>query len=87
MTEEDYLERINQADYDLYYLRKRIKKLEVETAEAVRQRNIPLANLKRRYRRQQERYVTYAKFYKKTFNAQYQEMLKGAKGGRNDIQA
>ena len=84
MTESEYLERINQADYDLYYLRKRIKKLEFETAEAMRQRNIPLANLKRRYRRQQERYVTYTKFYKKSFNSEYQEILKGA---RNDVQA
>ena len=84
MTESEYLEKLNQVDFDLSFLRKRLRTLDFNIAAAMRQRNIPLANLKRRYRRQQERYVTYTKFYKKSFNSEYQEILKGA---RNDVQA
>ena len=33
------------------------------------------------YRKQHERYNTYAKSYRKELNSQYQEMLKGARNG------
>ena len=79
MTESEYLEKLAQAEYDLYFIRQRIKKLGFEIAEAERQKNLPEANKKRRFLRQQERYSTYTKFYRKTLNAQYQEMLKGVK--------
>lgn len=84
MTESEYLEKLAQTDYDLYGIRQRIRKLGLEIAEAERQKNLPEANKKRRFLRQQERYSTYTKFYRKTLNAQYQEMLKGV---RNDFQA
>ena len=84
MTESEYLEKLAQTDYDLYGIRQRIRKLGLEIAEAERQKNLPEANKKRRFLRQQERYSTYTKFYRKTLNSQYQEMLKGV---RNDIQA
>lgn len=83
MTESEYLEKLAQAEYDLYGIRQRIKKLGFEIAEAERQKNLPEANKKRRFLRQQERYSTYTKFYRKTLNAQYQSMLKGV---RNDFQ-
>ena len=84
MTESEYLEKLAQTDYDLYGIRQRIRKLGLEIAEAERQKNLPEANKKRRFLRQQERYSTYTKFYRKTLNAQYQSMLKGV---RNDFQA
>ena len=84
MTESEYLEKLAQTDYDLYGIRQRIRKLGLEIAEAERQKNLPEANKKRRFLRQQERYSTYTKFYRKTLNSQYQSMLKGV---RNDIQA
>lgn len=84
MTESEYLEKLTQAEYDLFGIRQRIKKLGFEIAEAERQKNVAEANKKRRFLRQQERYSTYTKFYRKTLNAQYQSMLKGV---RNDFQA
>ena len=84
MTESEYLEKLAQTDYDLYGIRQRIRKLGLEIAEAERQKNLPEANKKRRFLRQQERYSTYTKFYRKTLNSQYQSMLKGV---RNDFQA
>ena len=83
MTESEYLEKLAQAEYDLYGIRQRIKKLGFEIAEADRQKNVAEANKKRRYLKQQERYSTYTKFYRKTLNSQYQSMLKGV---RNDFQ-
>ena len=79
MTESEYLEKLAQTDYDLYGIRQRIRKLGLEIAEAERQKNLPEANKKRRFLRQQERYSTYTKFYRKTLNAQYQSMLKGVR--------
>lgn len=79
MTESEYLEKLTQTDYDLYGIRQRIRKLGLEIAEAERQKNLPEANKKRRFLRQQERYSTYTKFYRKTLNAQYQSMLKGVR--------
>ena len=79
MTESEYLEKLAQTDYDLYGIRQRIRKLGLEIAEAERQKNLPEANKKRRFLRQQERYSTYTKFYRKTLNSQYQEMLKGVR--------
>ena len=84
MTESEFLEKLAQTEQDLYFIRQRIKKLGFEIAEAERQKNVAEANKKRRYLRQQERYSTYTKFYRKTLNSQYQEILKGV---RNDIQA
>ena len=84
MTESEYLEKLAQTEQDLYFIRQRIKKLGFEIAEAERQKNVAEANKKRRYLKQQERYSTYTKFYRKTLNSQYQSMLKGV---RNDIQA
>ena len=83
MTESEYLEKLAQTEYDLYGIRQRIKKLGFEIAEADRQKNVAEANKKRRYLKQQERYSTYTKFYRKTLNSQYQSMLKGV---RNDFQ-
>ena len=83
MTESEYLEKLAQTEQDLYFIRQRIKKLGFEIAEAERQKNVAEANKKRRYLKQQERYSTYTKFYRKTLNSQYQSMLKGV---RNDIQ-
>ena len=84
MTGSEFLEKLAQTEQDLYFIRQRIKKLGFEIAEAERQKNVAEANKKRRYLRQQERYSTYTKFYRKTLNSQYQEILKGV---RNDIQA
>ena len=84
MTESEYLEKLAQTEQDLYFSRQRIKKLGFEIAEAERQKNVAEANKKRRFLRQQERYSTYTKFYRKTLNSQYQSMLKGV---RNDVQA
>lgn len=79
MTESEYLEKLAQTDYDLYGIRQRIRKLGLEIAEAERQKNLPEANKKRRYRKQHERYITYAKAYRKELNSQYQSMLKGVR--------
>ena len=79
MTESEYLEKLAQTEQDLYFIRQRIKKLGFEIAEAERQKNVAEANKKRRYLKQQERYSTYTKFYRKTLNSQYQEILKGVK--------
>ena len=79
MTESEYLEKLAQTEQDLYFIRQRIKKLGFEIAEAERQKNVAEANKKRRYLRQQERYSTYTKFYRKTLNSQYQSMLKGVR--------
>lgn len=79
MTESEYLEKLAQTDYDLYGIRQRIRKLGLEIVEAERQKNVAEANKKRRFLRQQERYSTYTKFYRKTLNSQYQEMLKGVR--------
>ena len=79
MTESEYLDKLAQTEQDLYFIRQRIKKLGFEIAEAERQKNVAEANKKRRFLRQQERYSTYTKFYRKTLNSQYQEMLKGVR--------
>ena len=84
MTESEYLEKLNQVDFDLSFLRKRLRTLDFNIAAADMEKKISEVNKLRRYRKQHERYITYAKAYRKTLNSQYQEMLKGV---RNDIQA
>lgn len=81
MTESEYLEKLNQVDFDLSFLRKRLRTLDFNIAAADMVKNIPEVNKLRRYRKQHERYITYAKAYRKTLNAQYQEMLAGARNG------
>lgn len=84
MTESEYLEKLNQVDFDLSFLRKRLRTLDFNIAAADMVKNVPEVNKLRRYRKQQERYITYAKAYRKDLNSQYQSMLKGV---RNDFQA
>ena len=83
MTEEsEYLEKLNQVDFDLSFLRKRLRTLDFNIAAAADMvKNIPEVNKLRRYRKQHERYITYAKAFRKELNSQYQEMLKGARNG------
>lgn len=81
MTESEYLEKLNQVDFDLSFLRKRLRTLDFNIAAADMQKNISEVNKLRRYRKQHERYITYAKAYRKDLNSQYQEMLKGARNG------
>ena len=81
MTESEYLEKLNQVDFDLTFLKKRMRTLDFNIAAADMQKNVPEVNKLRRYRKQQERYITYAKAYRKDLNSQYQEMLKGARNG------
>ena len=79
MTESEYLEKLNQVDFDLTFLKKRLRTLDFNIAAADMQKNIPEVNKLRRYRKQHERYITYAKAYRKELNSQYQEMLKGVR--------
>lgn len=81
MTESEYLEKLNQVDFDLSFLRKRLRTLDFNIAAADMTNDIPEVNKLRRYRKQQERYITYAKAYRKELNSQYQEMLAGARNG------
>ena len=79
MTESEYLEKLNQVDFDLTFLKKRLRTLDFNIAAADMQKNVPEVNKLRRYRKQHERYITYAKSYRKDLNSQYQSMLKGVK--------
>lgn len=81
MTESEYLEKLNQVDFDLSFLRKRLRTLDFNIAAADMEKKISEVNKLRRYRKQHERYITYAKSYRKTLNSQYQEMLAGARNG------
>lgn len=81
MTESEYLEKLNQVDFDLTFLKKRLRTLDFNIAAADMQKNVPEVNKLRRYRKQHERYITYAKAYRKELNAQYQSMLKGGTHG------
>ena len=81
MTESEYLEKLNQVDFDLSFLRKRLRTLDFNIAAADMQKNVPEVNKQKRYRRQHERYITYAKAYRKELNSQYQSMLAGARNG------
>lgn len=67
MTESEYLEKLNQVDFDLTFLKKRLRTLDFNIAAADMVKNIPEVNKLRRYR--------------KDLNSQYQEMLKGARNG------
>lgn len=81
MDEIEYLEKLNQVDFDLSFLRKRLITLDFNIAAADMQKNVPEVNKLRRYRKQHERYITYAKAYRKELNSQYQEILKGVRNG------
>lgn len=79
MTESEYLEKLNQVDFDLSFLRKRLRTLDFNIAAADMEKKISEVNKLRRYRKQHERYITYAKAFRKELNSQYQEMLKGVR--------
>ena len=79
MTESEYLEKLNQVDFDLSFLRKRLRTLDFNIAAADMEKKISEVNKLRRYHKQHERYITYAKSSRTTLNSQYQEMLKGVR--------
>ena len=81
MNDNEYLAVLNQVEYDLTFLRKRLRTFDFNIAVAEMENNIQEANKLRRYRKQHERYITYAKAYRKDLNSQYQEMLSGVRNG------
>ena len=44
MTESEYLEKLNQVDFDLSFLRKRLRTLDFNIAAADMQKNVPEVN-------------------------------------------
>ena len=84
MNENEYLAVLNQVEYDLTFLRKRLRTLDFNIAVAETENNVQEANKLRRYRKQHERYIGYAKAYRKSLNSQYQEMLAEAGRTGND---
>lgn len=79
MTEDDYLERLSQVEFDLDFLKKRIRTLDFNIAVAEMENNVQEANKLKRWKKQHERYIGYAKLYKRQLTSQYDSMLLSAK--------
>ena len=84
MNDNEYLAVLNQVEHDLTFLRKRLRTLDFNIAVAEMENDVQEVNKLRRYRKQHERYIGYAKAYRKSLNSQYQEMLAEAGRTGND---
>lgn len=79
MTEDDYLERLSQVEFDLAFLKKRIRNLDFNIAVAEMEGNTLEYNKLKRWKKQHERYICYAKLFKRHLTSQYDSMLLSAK--------
>lgn len=79
MTEDDYLERLSQVEFDLAFLKKRIRTLDFNIAVADMEGNTLESNKLKRWKKQHERYIGYAKLFKRHLTSQYDSMLLSAK--------
>ena len=79
MTEDDYLERLSQVEFDLAFLKKRIRNLDFNIAVADMEGNTLEYNKLKRWKKLHERYIGYAKLFKRHLTSQYDSMLLSTK--------
>lgn len=79
MNENELIDAIQQVDFDLAFLRKRIRILDVRIAEAKASNDTVEFNRQSGFKHQQERYIRYAKVYRRELNARHSENLAGWK--------
>lgn len=75
MNEQELIDAIQQVDFDLAFLKKRIRILDVRIAEARLENNTTEINRQSGFKRQQERYIKYAKSYRRELHARHSENL------------